>query len=379
MRNRVRTLLCSVILCLSLVVCASAGGASPISYEKSEGTVELTLTGLHANQVFPLIAVQNSATVFGLGSGKADSAGSMTVEIPVGTLAAGTYTVAAFTQEGGEAALLEQFTVAGSSGGHASSSGTKYTIQAAAGAGGSISPSGSVSVSRGSDKTFTIAADKGHEIADVLVDGKSVGAVSSYTFEKIQKSHTITAKFKAASDGLPFSDVSADSWYYDAVKYVHDNGMMHGVSYASFSPNAPLTRAMLAQVLYNRENTPAVGTTGVFSDVPAGQWYTDAVNWAAGQGIVNGVGNGRFAPNTPITREQLAVMLFRYAGSPEAPETALNFSDASQTSSYALPAVRWAVSEGIVNGNADGTLNPTGNATRAETAQMLMNFFAAAG
>ena len=380
MRNRLRPLFCSIILCLSLVVCASAAVTSSISYNESEGIVELTLTDLEANRAFPLISVQNSVTVFGMSSGKTDSTGSMTVNVPVGTLAAGTYTVAIFAHEDGEAELLKQFTVAnasdssGSSGGHSSSSSSKYTIRASANVGGSISPSGNVSVSRGSDKTFTITADKGYEIADVLVDGESVGAVSSYTFEKVQKAHTITVQFTGIAEGLPFSDVSSDSWYYNAVKYVYGNGMMNGVSSVSFSPSSQLTRAMLAQVLYNRENAPAVETTGVFSDVLPGHWYTNAVNWAAGKGIVSGVGDDKFAPNTPITREQLVVMLYRYVDSPEVSETSLNFSDANQVSGYALTAIRWAVAENIINGNTNGTLNPTGNATRAEVAQILMNF-----
>lgn len=127
-------------------------------------------------------------------------------------------------------------------------------------------------------------------------------------------------------------------------------------------------------VLHNLENNPACGYKGVFPDVEDGAWYAEAIAWAAEQGIVGGYGNGQFGPNDSITREQLAVMLYRYAGSPTVPDLPLNFTDASEVSEYALGAMRWAVGEGIINGIGNGLLSPKGKATRAQVAAMLMRY-----
>lgn len=148
---------------------------------------------------------------------------------------------------------------------------------------------------------------------------------------------------------------------------------MNGYSDGSFGPNDHLTRAQLAQILYNKENRPAVGAAGRFSDVSRGAWYAKAVNWAADQGIVTGYSGGRFGPEDNITREQLAVMLWRYAGEPAPSGSALPFPDANQVSGYAREALRWATENHIVNGSG-GRLLPKGLSTRAEVAQMLKNY-----
>ena len=127
-------------------------------------------------------------------------------------------------------------------------------------------------------------------------------------------------------------------------------------------------------VLHNLENNPAQPLAGMFSDVVSDAWYSEAVAWAAARGIVSGYGNGLFGPGDNITREQLAVMLWRYAGSPAATDKELHFTDADKASGYALEALRWAVENGILNGYGDGRLGPQGLATRAQVAQMLMNF-----
>ena len=141
-----------------------------------------------------------------------------------------------------------------------------------------------------------------------------------------------------------------------------------------FGPNDNLSRAQLAQILYNKEGKPLVTSGSVFTDVADGQWYASAITWAAAHGIVSGCGNGRFGPNDNITREQLAVMLWRCAGSPAATDKELHFTDADQASGYALEALRWAAENGILNGYGDGRLNPGGLAARAQAAQMLKNF-----
>ena len=148
---------------------------------------------------------------------------------------------------------------------------------------------------------------------------------------------------------------------------------MGGYGNGLFGPNDTLTRAQFAQILYNKEGRPAVTGGGIFTDVAPGAWCAPAITWAAERGIVGGYGNGMFGPNDNITREQLAVMLWRYAGSPAATNKELHFNDADEASGYALEALRWAVENGVMSGKGGGSLDPKGLATRAEAAQMLKN------
>ncbi len=175
---------------------------------------------------------------------------------------------------------------------------------------------------------------------------------------------------------VSFSDVRQADWYYNAVNYAVARGLMNGVGNGRFAPNDPMTRAMLVTVLWRYEGSPQEGKNG-FSDVPGGQWYTQAVAWAAEKGIVGGVGNGKFAPNGNITREQMAAILFRYAkwkGFDTSRHGSLSgFSDAGKVSGYAKEPLEWAVAEGIIGGS-DGRLDPGGNATRAQVSTILMRF-----
>ncbi len=174
-------------------------------------------------------------------------------------------------------------------------------------------------------------------------------------------------------EGKVFADVSEDNWFYDAVAFVTGRGLFSGTSETEFSPNAAMTRGMLAKVLHNLSSNPAASAEADFTDVN-GEYFADAVAWAAEAGIISGYGDGLFGPNDSITREQLAVMLHRFAGKPAANGPALAQKDAKQISEYALPAMRWAVEYGIISGKADNTLDPKGQATRAEVASMLMRF-----
>lgn len=149
---------------------------------------------------------------------------------------------------------------------------------------------------------------------------------------------------------------------------------MNGYSDGRFGPNDPLSRAQLAQILFNKEGRPGVNYLLTFSDVADEAWYTEAIRWATSQGIVGGYGNGLFGPHDPITREQLAVMLWRYVGSPAATDKELHFADVDEISGFALDAMHWAVEHGIINGYGDGRLGLQGQATRAQVAQMLKNF-----
>ena len=270
------------------------------------------------------------------------------------------------------------FTSGGGGGGGGGSVTTKYTITASAGAGGSISPSGKVSVTSGKDQTFKITPNAGYAVADVVVDGKSVGRVSSYTFENVTKTHTISVTFTKSSDvSVVFTDVSADDWFYDAVQYVYDAGMMNGTSATTFSPNGTITRGMIVTMLYRLEGEPNVTITGKFGDITPATWCAEAVSWAAANGVVNGYENGLFGKDDPITREQLAAILYRYAdlkGYDISDSADLSsFSDTASVSKYAVPALEWACGAGIVKGN-DGRLLPKSTGSRAEAAVMLMRF-----
>lgn len=171
-----------------------------------------------------------------------------------------------------------------------------------------------------------------------------------------------------------FDDVPASSWAADAVAFASSHELFNGTAPGQFSPGVSMSRGMLAVVLHNLESNPEQAVTGIFGDVDNDQWYAEGVAWAAENGIVSGYGNGQFGPNDAITREQLAAMLWRYAGKPQATSTTLSFADADKVSGYAKPALLWAAEKGIVNGKGDGILDPLGTATRAEVAQMLKNF-----
>lgn len=174
---------------------------------------------------------------------------------------------------------------------------------------------------------------------------------------------------------IPFTDVSEGDWFYDAVCYVYENGMMNGVSETSFAPNATTSRAMIVTILYRLENEPAVSGSS-FTDVPSGQWYSNAVAWAAENGIVNGVTDTTFAPNSAITREQMAAILYRYAawkGCDVSGRVDLSgYTDAASVSAYATEAMAWANAEGLITGVTDTTLRPAGSAVRAQAATILM-------
>ena len=259
-----------------------------------------------------------------------------------------------------------------------------YTVSASAGEGGSISPSGKTSVDKGDDLTFAITPDEGYVVDDVLVDGVSVGSVTSYTLRDVAKSHTISASF--APDGgesaweNPFDDVDEAAWYFDAVRYVFENGLLQGTSDTLFSPDLTTTRAMIVTVLWRMAEEPVINYAMTFDDVPEGLWYSEAVRWAAGEGIVTGYDDTRFGPNDAVTREQLAAMLYRYAVSQGYDVSVgedtniLSYADAFSVSEYAVSALQWACGEGIVTGRDDGTLSPQDSALRSEFAAMLMRF-----
>jgi len=179
---------------------------------------------------------------------------------------------------------------------------------------------------------------------------------------------------------LNFSDVPATAWYHEAVEYAVLNGLMNGISDTEFGPSNTLNRAMVVTVLWRLEGEPVANYAMSFTDVPAGQWYTEAIRWAASQGIVNGIDARTYAPLNAVTREQLVTILYRYAQkkgynvSVGEDTNILSYTDAFSISEYAVPAMQWACGAGVINGNDDGSLNPKGNTKRSEFAKVIMNF-----
>ena len=258
--------------------------------------------------------------------------------------------------------------------------------------------------------TLTITPDKGYvvdkiEIVDLegdKIDAKKVeDEDNEYTFRMANCDVTVTVTFKeegktedkeetneteetdkteetTTPETVAFSDVSESDWFYKGVSYVVENGMMNGVGENQFAPNAPLTREMLAVVLYNMEKQPESTGVNPFADVKADMWYTDAIVWANANGIVAGYDDSTFGLGNSITREQLAAILYRYAQMKgyDVTEKAdlTGYADSAAISGYAVEAMQWANANGIVNGMTATTLAPQGTATRAQVATMLMNF-----
>ena len=261
---------------------------------------------------------------------------------------------------------------------HKSSSGggwydSYYTIKATAGAGGSISPSGNVSVREGRDQTFTITPDKGYAVSNVKIDGKSIGAVKSYTFENVRRTHTIEVIFMKAN-GNPqtgvFVDVATGSYYEDAVDWAVENGITQGTDDTHFVPDGICTRAQAVAFLWRAAGSPKPETcTMPFADVPAGSYYYDAVLWAVENGITKGTSDTTFNPNMTCTRAQIVAFLWRSEKSPAA-GTANPFADVKSTAYYA-DAVLWAVKENITRGTTNTTFSPDADCTRSQIVTFL--------
>ena len=283
-----------------------------------------------------------------------DGENNMTVTIPTGST--GNRTYAAHWRYNGS--------------GHSYS---YYTIKATAGTGGSISPSGNVSVREGRDQTFTITPDKGYAVSNVKIDGKSIGAVKSYTFENVRRTHTIEVIFMKAN-GNPqtsvFVDVATGSYYEDAVDWAVENGITQGTDDTHFSPDGICTRAQAVTFLWRTAGSPKLKTrTMPFTDVPADSYYYDAVLWAVENGIAKGTSDTTFSPNMTCSRAQIVAFLWRSEKSPAA-GTANPFADVKSTAYYA-DAVLWAVKENITKGTTSTTFSPDADCTRAQIVTFL--------
>ena len=213
------------------------------------------------------------------------------------------------------------------------------------------------------EETGEVETDKDTSSKD-NTDKKDSSSKSSST-----KSSTKKEQNKTEGKNNPFKDIASDSWYYDYALDVYEKGLMAGTADDMFSPDATLTRGMVASIVYRMEGSPTVEYKTLFTDIPDGQWYTDGVIWAAEKGIIAGYGNGLCGPNDSVTVEQLASILYRYSGSPSADLSVLNkYSDISSISEYAKTAMAWAVSKDMTEG---AQLHSKSAATRAETAKMF--------
>ena len=239
--------------------------------------------------------------------------------------------------------------------------------------------------------TITVKPDEGYELDELTVTDKNGDSVkvtykddNKYTFKMPGSSVTVEVTFQAVKEESPvdaFLDINTGAWYYDAVKYVVENGLMSGTGTYTFEPNTTLSRGMIAQMLYALEGKPSVSATNSFTDVSVNDWYAKAASWTQSKGIITGYDDGRFAPNDPLTREQLALILYNYAQSKgydtSAKADLSKYVDGSSTSAWAQTAMTWAVGERLISGNAIGgrtLLDPQGVTTRAQFATIMMRY-----
>ena len=265
---------------------------------------------------------------------------------------------------------------------------TSYAITVSKADNGTVTAS-RTRANKGLTVTLAVKADEGYKLDTITVTDKNGNELKltdkgdgKYTFTMPASAVTVKASFAKddtpVETGLPFTDVKADDWFYEAVKYAYDNKLMDGTSSTTFAPLMTTNRAMIVTILWRLEGSPVVNYAMNFSDVESGVWYTEAVRWAAAEGIVKGYSDTVFAPDDTVTREQLATILYRYAEYKEYDVTAkgdlTTFADGSTVSTWAADGMTWAVGAELITGKDGGKLDPTGTATRAEVATILMRF-----
>ena len=268
---------------------------------------------------------------------------------------------------------------------------TSYAITVEDSDNGTVTPS-RTRAPKGLTVTLTVKPDEGYKLDTLTVTDKNGNELKltdkgngKYTFTMPASAVTVEASFTKddtpVDTGLPFTDVKTDDWFFEAVKYVYDNKLMDGTSTTTFAPLMTTNRAMIVTILWRLEGQPETDATLSFTDVESGVWYTDAVNWATSKGIVKGYSDTVFAPNDTVTREQLATILYRYAEYKEYDVSAkgdlTTFTDGSAVSTWAADGMTWAVGAELITGKDGGKLDPTGTATRAEVATILMRFLTA--
>lgn len=286
--------------------------------------------------------------------------------------------------------------------------GWEYYKPASTGGGGGSGSSATVNSVKATNGSFAISdknakagdtvkitpkANDGYVVDQVTVTDKNGNNITvtqnadgTYSFVMPEKAAQpvdvkVTFKLDDGEKDCPsekFTDVDQDKWYHEGVDYAIKNGLMNGTGADTFAPDATTTRAMVVTILYRLDGEPAVTKDIPFADVPAGQWYSNAINWAAANGIVNGYGDDKFGPDDTITREQMAAILYRYASykgySVSDLANLTGYTDAASVSEWASTAMRWAVAEGLIEGTNATTLSPSGDSTRAQVATILMRF-----
>ncbi len=309
-------------------------------------------------------------------------------EETVANISAGTYLVrsqATDTIFAGQPTA--EITVTKPSGGSGGSSSTRYPVTVEDSAHGQVE-SNLTRARRGQTVTLTVTPDEGYQLDRLTVrdaDGDRIDlervSDSRFTFEMPRSKVTVEAVFTKIEPAppLPFADVPTGHWAYEAIRYVWENGLMAGTSATAFGPDAPLTRGQLVTILWRAAGSPQVNYLMDFSDVDPAAWYGEAVRWASALRIAGGYGDGRFGPDDPVTREQLAVMLYQYAWNAGYDLTGggmalREYDDYEAVSPWALEALDWAVSAGILSGTGATTLSPQSTATRAQAAVMLERF-----
>ena len=278
---------------------------------------------------------------------------------------------------------------ASSGGGGSSSGGGSQTYSVTT---PTATPGGSVTArparaERGDTVTVIVTPENGYALSSLTVKDNRGNELEltdrgegKYSFTMPGSRVTVEAAFakeNPSTGGLPFTDVKANDWFYDNVKYVYEQGLMVGTSATTFSPDTEITRGMIVTILWRQAGAPDMEDEiwgYPYADVDAEAYYGTAVYWARLNGIASGYGDNEFGPDDPITREQLAVILWRYAGSPAASGSLAGYTDAGSVSGYAVDALRWAVSAGIIQGTSGATLSPQGTATRAQAAAMLQRY-----
>ena len=341
-----------------------------------------TATGTDLTQGVLSIVPRDPGAAITLNGAGYDYMSPTTVSLPYGET---TWTIT--VTSGGETAtytlILDNTDPSPSGGGGGGS--TRYPVSVEETEHGTVKVSPS-SARPGQTVTITAQPDEGYQVGSVTVTRANGAAVETarredgtYTFSMPAGRVTVEVTFVPQGQWVnPFRDVASGAWYYEAVRYVNERGLMAGTGSDTFSPDATTTRAMIVTILWRLSGAPVVNYLMDFSDVDPESWYGEAVRWAVSEGIASGYGGGLFGPNDPITREQLAVMLYGYArqrGYDTAARADLSgYADVGEVSTWARTALEWAVAGGLISGTSDTTLSPRGQATRAQAAQILMRF-----
>ena len=230
----------------------------------------------------------------------------------------------------------------------------------------------------GTSATVLAAPDEGYEVEKVVVNGVEYPGDTTVTIASVTAKTHIEFFFKEKPKAPRFSDVARGSWYFDAVEKIAELGLFAGTSATEFSPDMPMTRAMLVTVLHRLDGNPAASAGVTFNDVALDTWYTDAIAWASENGIVNGYTEDTFGTNDSISRQDMVTILYRYLkykGVTPAEGTALDaYTDAASVSDYAKPAMQWAYAMGLIKGTSDTTLSPKDNCTRAQVATIILRY-----